>query len=613
MKLLLPISALCSLALLGATSPAVLAIDCGNVNTYSCTSYQCVDSAANYTFTYGSSMDGSYNNQAADIYLPDDAVNRGPIPIVVLVHGGYWYNNYKRYDDSCVPPSVCSRMDLLAKDLKQIDGGRVGYVAVNLEYRRASTTYTGSGPGGLPGTFNDLSDGIDALQCVSMTGVQLDLGRIITVGHSAGGHLALWRALQFGIPQEDRDTVNAQTGTEDLTRPSINPIGAVGLAAVSDFFCTNDANECGACDTVSDGTESYSNTASCSAITNFLGTGEYNPYPNLPQVYSPLHMLANANAAATCSLPILVAHGYDDTTVGPGQSLKFEDQATGLNSVSVTSGMTTNEGHFNVIDTASNNWNNEVIPFINSVFANPPSCVDVSEMPSQKPSKSFKPSLRPSNHPSIEPSVKCGNEACDPGESCNSCPEDCISGNTPGAMCGNGICEIGNGESCSNCPDDCNSKNGSPSNRYCCGDDANCNDPRCTAEGNVCEPSPVSSGTYCCGDGFCTGDPFETPGNCAVDCGEGALCSNGIDDDGDGVADCDDPDCVTDPACFTCTTSEEGSCSDGVDNDCDGLTDCDDGDCVQDSACACGSNKATCSLAGDCCSGNCNNGSCKGN
>jgi len=51
-------------------------------------------------------------------------------------------------------------------------------------------------------------------------------------------------------------------------------------------------------------------------------------------------------------------------------------------------------------------------------------------------------------------------------------------------------------------------------------------------------------------------------------------CTNGLDDDGDGLADCDDPDCATAPSCVP------ESCANGVDDDLDGQVDCDDGDCL---------------------------------
>ena len=56
-------------------------------------------------------------------------------------------------------------------------------------------------------------------------------------------------------------------------------------------------------------------------------------------------------------------------------------------------------------------------------------------------------------------------------------------------------------------------------------------------------------------------------------------CDDGTDEDGDGLIDCDDSDCADDPACL------ELDCSDGVDDDGDGLVDCEDGDCADSALC----------------------------
>ena len=55
-------------------------------------------------------------------------------------------------------------------------------------------------------------------------------------------------------------------------------------------------------------------------------------------------------------------------------------------------------------------------------------------------------------------------------------------------------------------------------------------------------------------------------------------CSDGIDNDGDGLLDCDDSDCNGLDVC-SLSESSTGACQDGVDNDGDGLTDCQDSDC----------------------------------
>ena len=71
-------------------------------------------------------------------------------------------------------------------------------------------------------------------------------------------------------------------------------------------------------------------------------------------------------------------------------------------------------------------------------------------------------------------------------------------------------------------------------------------------------------------DGFNCGRaaaPFETD------------CSNGIDDDGDGLIDCDDPDCLNSNSCVI------EICDNGIDDDGDGFIDCADGECLGISAC----------------------------
>ncbi len=55
-------------------------------------------------------------------------------------------------------------------------------------------------------------------------------------------------------------------------------------------------------------------------------------------------------------------------------------------------------------------------------------------------------------------------------------------------------------------------------------------------------------------------------------------CSDGIDNDNDGLTDCADPECSNEPAC-------PEVCNDSVDNDADGLIDCADSECLGNSAC----------------------------
>ncbi len=147
----------------------------------------------------------------------------------------------------------------------------------------------------------------------------------------------------------------------------------------------------------------------------------------------------------------------------------------------------------------------------------------------------------------------CDHDAlCEVGETCTNCASDCVSGSTPGAVCGNGICEAANGESCSTCAADCNGKTSGPaSQRYCCGSTTACSDSRCNANGKSCTTVPTVSQSYCCGDTLCS--VGESCGNCRLDCTVGAeVCTGGLDEDCDATIDCADSNCTGTPACPTC-------------------------------------------------------------
>ena len=60
------------------------------------------------------------------------------------------------------------------------------------------------------------------------------------------------------------------------------------------------------------------------------------------------------------------------------------------------------------------------------------------------------------------------------------------------------------------------------------------------------------------------------------------VCTNGRDDDRDGLVDCADPDCAGAPSC--CVSMPE-DCGNGTDDDCDSAIDCSDPDCVAAPAC----------------------------
>ena len=115
----------------------------------------------------------------------------GSGPVAVLIHGGFWKAEYDR-----------TLMHALAEDL-----ARRGWAAWNIEYRRL-----GNG-GGVPETLDDVGAAIDHL--AGLDGV--DLSRVVTIGHSAGGHLAAWAATRDD-PRVPVTGVVAQAGVLDLAR-----------------------------------------------------------------------------------------------------------------------------------------------------------------------------------------------------------------------------------------------------------------------------------------------------------------------------------------------------------------------------------------------------------
>jgi len=142
---------------------------------------------------------GSAADQVGDLRLPDTA---GPHPVAVLLHGGFWRDPWTR-----------DLMDAMAVDLT----GR-GWATWNIEYHRV-----GSG-GGWPLTMEDVAAGIDHLATIAGD-YSIDLSRVVSIGHSAGGHLALWSAarppLADGIPH---------------TEPKVPLRAVVALAPVPDLI-----------------------------------------------------------------------------------------------------------------------------------------------------------------------------------------------------------------------------------------------------------------------------------------------------------------------------------------------------------------------------------------
>ncbi|CAN5482155.1 alpha/beta hydrolase [soil metagenome] len=114
--------------------------------------------------------------QQVDVWLPK---GKGPFKTVLMVHGGCWTTSIATRD----------LMNWVASDLRH-----AGYAVWNIEYRGVDRP-----GGGYPGTFADVAAAADAL-AANAARFHLDTSRVVAVGHSAGGHLALWLAARHRLP-----------------------------------------------------------------------------------------------------------------------------------------------------------------------------------------------------------------------------------------------------------------------------------------------------------------------------------------------------------------------------------------------------------------------------
>lgn len=133
-----------------------------------------------------------------DLRLPPGG--RGKRPVVIVIHGGFWKAQYGLEHTGFMCEALTA----------------AGAATWNIEYRRV-----GIPGGGYPGTFHDVAAAADYVRQLAPE-YNLDLERVITVGHSAGGQLALWLAARHRLPP-----------ASELAAPSPVALqGAVSLAGV---------------------------------------------------------------------------------------------------------------------------------------------------------------------------------------------------------------------------------------------------------------------------------------------------------------------------------------------------------------------------------------------
>lgn len=138
--------------------------------------------------------------QFGELRLPK---GEGPFPVVVVVHGGCWLSAYDR-----------QYMAHLSEQLTQ-----AGYATWNLEFRRV-----GDAGGGWPSTFLDVAKGTDYVRELAKE-YPLNTKKVVVIGHSAGGHLALWLAARHNLSKKSPLYI----------KKPLKLVGVVSLAGIPDL------------------------------------------------------------------------------------------------------------------------------------------------------------------------------------------------------------------------------------------------------------------------------------------------------------------------------------------------------------------------------------------
>jgi acetyl esterase/lipase len=237
---------------------------------------------------------GDATQQVAELRLPRRA---GPHPVVIVIHGGCWQT-----------PWAMDHVRGLAAALTA-----EGYATWSLEYRRL-----GDPGGGWPGTLQDVARGADRLrQEAARHG--LDLSRVVAVGHSAGGQLALWLAARRRLAKD----------SSLWTRDPLPLQGVVSLAGVTDLRAAAAGNVCG------------------DAVPRLLG-GAPDALDHRVRQSSPIELLPlGLPQRLVCGaldrlVPNELSRGYEAAARTAGDSVRLE--------------LVDGVGHFELVDPGSRAW-----------------------------------------------------------------------------------------------------------------------------------------------------------------------------------------------------------------------------------------------------------------
>ena len=212
---------------------------------------------------------GEHPDQVADVWRAEQGALR---PLLVIVHGGFWKPEYDRAHAQAMSAALA----------------QAGWTVLTLEYRRI--------PGQPFATLSDVDTALESLPPL----VAPHNGELLLLGHSAGGHLALWAA-------------------QAVVRPRLR--GVVALAPAADLRLAHALN-------LGDG-----------AVQRFLGSAPER------------HPAADPMRLPTPCAPITILQGEDDQVVPTAVAQSYANAFPGTRLLMLPAA-----GHFALIDPQHDAW-----------------------------------------------------------------------------------------------------------------------------------------------------------------------------------------------------------------------------------------------------------------
>ena len=240
----------------------------------------------------------SYGNdpeQFAELRFPN---GKGPFPLLFVVHGGFWQSVY----DLSHIGHLCAAFT------------SEGVITCNIEYRRI-----GNPGGGWPGTFQDISLATNNIVQTTSSDPRFDHARSAILGHSAGGHLALWLA---GSHRIIRGSPLHMDRKQAITK-------AISLAGVSDLRLA------------------WKQKLGHGIVTRLMG-GTPDEYPERYDAGSPIELLPTGDSQT-------LVHGTKDDIVPVSQAEAYVEKAERLGDWPTLVKLN-GAGHFELIDPESEAW-----------------------------------------------------------------------------------------------------------------------------------------------------------------------------------------------------------------------------------------------------------------